>query len=81
MTIERKYSCNLCREQIPHDPASKFRGVGIYWISAQGWVEKSWRDTENHLCHKCISSIQAIRKVCGQGFQCDGGMNCQSDHK
>lgn len=81
MAVERRYLCNLCRDQIPQDHINGFKGVGLHWTGQEGWIQKSWRDTENHLCLKCISSIQATPKICGQGYQCDGGMNCQGDHK
>ena len=77
MTVTRTYSCNLCR-------ATKDREalVGLHWSSfPRGWTEKPAHETENHICLLCITDIQSMKQRCGQGYECDGGPNCGSDHK
>lgn len=84
MGIEKKYFCNLCRDLLYTDSTAALnrRPIGIWHSSVQrGWVKTSWRETENHLCVNCIASIQAMPKLCGQGFECNGGLQCGSDHK
>lgn len=77
MTITRTYSCNLCRDK--HEPESL---VGMHWNSfPKGWEEKAPRETENHICRTCLSSLQAFKQRCGQGYECRGGPKCGSDHK
>jgi hypothetical protein len=82
VTIDRRYSCNLCRDAI--DPNGNVNGIGIYWTTwarGQGWIKKDLRDTENHLCFRCLSSIQAIVLHCAHGVEgCKGGPSCSSDH-
>lgn len=73
--IERTYLCDLCRDKRPVDKL-----VGLSWVGV-GWKEVSPRETERHLCFKCLSSIQGIPTRCGAGFRCEGGPQCTSDHK
>lgn len=57
MSVTRSYSCNLCRETF--DPQKL---VGLYWKAwPTGWEEKPPRETENHICETCLSSLQAIK--------------------
>ena len=87
MAVERTIRCDLCRDQLETgvcvEPSR--RPVGIHWQSwpagATGWIEKPWRETDRHICAICLSSLQAMPQRCGQGFQCDGGPRCPSDHK
>ena len=84
MAVERKYRCNLCREELRTepggDPAKK--PIGLHWNSwPKGWTEKPWRETENHICIACLSSLQVLTQRCGDGYECDGGPQCSSDHK
>ncbi|MDQ0082871.1 hypothetical protein J2W35_003230 [Variovorax boronicumulans] len=76
--IDRTYRCNLCRDK--HERQDT---VGLHWQDwpAKGWIEKPSQETENHLCMRCLSSIQALAPRCGQGFECNGGPTCGSDHK
>ncbi len=78
MSIDRIYRCNLCRDK--HDRGEM---VGLHWQDwpGKGWVERPSHETENHLCMKCLSSLQALPQRCGQGFECNGGAKCGSDHK
>jgi hypothetical protein len=81
MAVERTYKCDLCgdRLNLSDTPPSAF---GIWW---QSWpkvlIMKPAREVEHHLCLSCVSSIQAMPAVCGQGFECNGGPQCGSDHK
>jgi len=79
MSIQKNYICNLCKDKyLPEEL------IGLYSkanIQGHIWVEKPARDVENHLCFKCLASIQALEQRCIAGFSCNGGVNCQSDHK
>jgi hypothetical protein len=78
--IERTYKCNLCRDKIEHQGVS-FKGFGLHYAQ-RNFVEAEWRPSENHICHNCVTSIQALPKVCIQGIVgCGGGLKCTSDHK
>jgi hypothetical protein len=82
VAVKREYRCNLCgeadRDGILGDPANL---IGLHWSGAV-IVERPWRETERHICPKCLSSLQSFTPVCGDGFQgCKGGPRCQSDHK
>ncbi len=77
MSIFRAYFCNLCRDK-------KELGdlIGLHWAAfPAGWEEKAPQHTENHICKSCLSTLQAMKQLCGQGFECDGGPKCSSDHK
>lgn len=78
MTVVRTYRCDLCGDTHPHEQL-----VGLHWETwpAKGWIRKPAREVEHHLCPTCTTSIQALAPRCGQGFDCDGGPNCGSDHK
>lgn len=64
MTTERKFICNLCRDQIdPNDPPQRglSAGTGVHFASsAQGAPFKFTpvRDAENHICGSCIYNIR-----------------------
>jgi hypothetical protein len=75
MTVERKYRCNLCRDSI------NVELIGLYWKNSM-LVEVPFKESENHLCLRCLSHIQAFEPVCGGGMRgCNGGPECMSDHK
>jgi hypothetical protein len=77
MTVTRTYSCNLCRAT-----SDAHELVGLHWSTfPAGWEEKAAIETENHICRRCVSNIQAMKTRCGQGFECRGGPKCSSDHK
>lgn len=77
MSIQRVYRCNLCRD------TKELRDLaGLHWTDwPKGWQERPPCDTENHICKSCLSSLQSMKQRCGQGFECDGGPKCGSDHK
>jgi len=77
MAVERIYRCNLCRELRRLDENDL---VGLYW-SDRKWTEKPAKEVENHICMRCLSSLQALPARCGQGYECTGGPRCGSDHK
>jgi hypothetical protein len=85
MAVDRTYRCDLCRDVLSLEHMSSGRrAVGIYWQDwpkPSGWLVKPAREVERHLCVRCVSSIQAMPAVCGQGFDCNGGPGCGSDHK
>ncbi len=64
MTTDRRYTCNLCRDQIdPNSPPQRglVDGTGIHFAgSAQGAPFKfvPVRDAENHICGSCIANIR-----------------------
>lgn len=76
--IERTYKCDLCLDRIEAVHPPKF---GIFHTGSGGWIMSTDRSIEHHLCANCISSIQLMHKVCGQGYECGGGPMCSSDHK
>jgi hypothetical protein len=80
MAIDRTYRCDLCRETLTLD-GDRRRAFGIHWQGGRGWLNAAARGVERHLCALCISSIQALPPVCGEGFECTGGPRCGSDHK
>ena len=77
MAIERIFSCNLCGDKHKADEL-----VGLHYETwPKRWIEKPARDTQNHVCHMCLSSLQKFTPRCGEGYECTGGPNCGSDHK
>lgn len=77
MSIDRTYRCNLCRDTKGADDL-----IGLWWKTwPKFWEERPAHDAENHVCMTCVSSIQALPRRCGQGFECDQGPKCGSDHK
>lgn len=75
--IERTYKCDLCRDT--HQPEELF---GLHYSDVKkGWINATPMSVEHHLCARCISSIQKMESVCGQGYVCGGGPTCSSDHK
>jgi len=83
VAVEKTYRCDLCRDPLrPDMDAEGRRAIGIYWKGwPRGWIVKPARESERHLCPACISSIQAMPKICGHGYECAGGPQCGSDHK
>lgn len=81
--IDKTYRCNLCRDMLPpKDHGFGIKGIGIWWGENPGrWMERPYREVENHLCFRCVVSIQSLKKICNEGFECSGGIKCQSDHK
>ena len=89
MAKSSKYYCNLCNREIYNtDRIERFEGVGLDkspafmggWVMEEGSKECKMQATA-HLCYPCLSSIQKMTKYCGEGFKCNGGPNCGSDHK
>lgn len=78
MTTVRTYRCDLCGDS--HKPED-LTGLHFETFPARGWIAKPARQVEHHICTPCLSSLQALPRKCGQGFECDGGPNCGSDHK
>ena len=76
MTIKRQYECDLCG--IISEPR---RLTGIKWGSANELISVRSPDSEHHICHACLSALQKLPMVCGQGYPCGGGPRCQGDHK
>lgn len=83
MAVERNYKCDLCGNRVRLDPSAEGdRAIGIYWNTwPKGWLIKPAREVERHLCPICISSIQAMPRICSQGYECNGGPKCPGDHK
>lgn len=84
MAVERNYKCDLCRDPVQLDAmAESRRAIGIHWSAwpAKGWLIKPAREVERHLCPACVASIQAMPRICGHGYECNGGPQCGSDHK
>lgn len=83
MAVTHSYRCDLCHDPLQIDEwAERNRAIGIYWQSwPRGWLMKPAHEVRRHLCPACISSIQAMPPICGQGYECKGGPRCGSDHK
>ena len=73
--IKRTYECDLCGNTRQADEL-----VGIVW-TATIITEAPAHQTERHLCFNCLSGLQTMTPVCGQGYKCKGGPTCSSDHK
>lgn len=64
MTTERKFKCNLCRDQIdPNSPPERglVDGTGVHFTSSATCSPFKFvpvRDAENHVCASCISNIR-----------------------
>lgn len=80
MAVRRTYRCDLCGDGLSLDGQYGKQGFGLYW-TGRAWEERPAAQVERHLCAPCISSIQALPPRCGQGYECDGGPTCGSDHK
>lgn len=78
--IDKTFRCDLCKDARPVFGSGSSMLVGIYW-NGDGWVEKPRHEVEHHICCKCLSSLQRFEQRCGQGFECNGGPTCGSDHK
>lgn len=82
MAILREYSCDLCDDRWHAGTGIKL--IGLRWGSMDSRsleAVDNWRDSEHHICHRCLSALQSFEKVCGDGFECSGGPRCPSDHK
>lgn len=73
--IDKTYRCNLC-----HDMYPVHKLIGLH-SDGRFYKEIEPMRTENHLCYRCVCSIQQFTERCGQGLECAGGPNCGSDHK
>lgn len=51
--INRTYKCDLCRDR--HEPEDL---VGIEWSAGHVISIKHARQTEHHLCQRCIDNIK-----------------------
>ena len=62
MTVEHKYTCNLCLEEIDAtDTEIKNAGIGIIWkMSAPTMRATSVYDADHHLCRKCVKDIKEL---------------------
>lgn len=54
MVTQRNYSCNLC-----HETVAEGSGIGIRWTGFQTIEITIISQSENHICQKCINSLQA----------------------
>lgn len=79
MSVDKNYRCDLCRDRIGTDDMHN-SATGLYWVG-KTIEQREALSVERHLCIHCLSSIQAMPRRCGQGFECKGGPKCGSDHK
>lgn len=69
MTTHRKYTCNLCRDEITIDPAT---GIGVYFALGTRYIEFLAIDkVENHICTQCLTAVhaqadEALKKLSGK---------------
>lgn len=71
MSVCKKYYCDICKEECERQ---------LLGIKIEEGVFCGQSLTENHLCFRCISTIQDMESICAGGFRCNGGPNCTSDH-
>lgn len=74
------YYCDVCTNPIDSPHRVYYHGAAI---TARG-VERRFTDdtvAKVHLCYRCLSMIQWATRVCGSGYECEGGPRCASDHK
>jgi len=57
--VEKKYFCNLCRDQInPEGTNSANTGTGFAWIAANHRFKLIGLDAaNNHICWACIKAV------------------------
>ena len=53
MTCQKRYTCNLCRDEI-HELTE---GIGIRWNSGNHISNVILPDAETHLCNRCIEGL------------------------
>jgi len=82
VVLIQTWKCDLCGEELENKNTSgRTRIVSIKAASPRGgWAEVLIEDAEKHLCAMCVSSIQHMRPLCGQGFHHKGKPGCDSDH-
>jgi hypothetical protein len=51
--IEKKFFCNLCREEIKEIS----KGMGVHFSAIKGIEFLPLPNTNNHLCNDCIDKI------------------------
>lgn len=81
MAVDRTFKCDLCRDVHMLSMIGPQKLIGLHWTDNRTVVEANPRQVEHHLCVRCLASIHAIQLRCGQGYECDGGPKCGSDHK
>ena len=52
MTTERRYKCNLCRDELNEG------GIGIKFCGTTSFVIRRKEDCENHLCGSCVNGLR-----------------------
>jgi hypothetical protein len=62
---EIEYKCNICHDICQNRSGTKKEFIGIYWEYVKDskknhYVEKPFRESENHLCLNCIKDIHEI---------------------
>lgn len=70
MTTERKYKCNLCRDEISPSQGSTREGLGIHYHGNTPQASRPWlsfkraSECENHICMPCARAVHdELRKV------------------
>ena len=83
MAVNKTYKCDLCGDALTTDPGAESRkAIGLHFTPwPRGWLVKRAGECAHHICPPCVASIQAMPQMCGQGYECNGGPNCGSDHK
>ncbi len=76
-TVEIECRCDICDDKI-----HIHRALGVGFNSLGKLVEKPAADADRQLCRRCVSSIQHMAPICGEGIRgCLGGPDCSYDHK
>lgn len=84
--IKKSMFCDLCKKAISDDMWCRLKVIGVDIESSTSvWhklIESDPEKSSIHICHLCVSSIQDMKMVCGDGYRgCDGGVNCDVEHK
>lgn len=53
MTVQRQYTCDLCKERI----TDYKDGIGVKWMTGDLLRNVLITDSEHHLCNQCCKSL------------------------
>ena len=56
MTCTKRYTCDLCRDDIK----TPVDGIGIRWQSGGKIARVHVIESEHHLCNECVAGLRAM---------------------